>query len=249
MDKMMELPEAMPVLSDTAFGRTVRALRKICLEAAEGAFLGSEPELQQRLSVSRPTLRQAAKVLENDHLLSVRRGLNGGFFAMRPDTNHAVKSPALYLRLHDATLDQMNRASMLLMPEAAASAAECADSALIEEMQQFRDGIETRSETHEDYRSLLRAEFRMVRLILQMSGDPVLTLFMEISYSFGQLEREFTFYRRSEERRQRWRDLQKIFCDAILSGDPEIARLMSQRRGKLIADWIQEDRFAAESLL
>lgn len=229
----------------SAFGRTVRALRQICLEAEEGAFLGSELDLQQRLGISRPTLRQAAKVLESDRLLVVRRGLNGGFFATRPDTSHAIEGPALYLHLQNATLEQMNRVSMLLVPEVGAAAARCCDPALRDELRGFREAIDRR-ESEEDHRGIVRTEIDFIRLILRMAADPVLTLFVEISYSFGLLERDFAFYRGSDERRQLWLHLQRTYCDAILSGDGEVAHLIGRRRGKTIALWIEEDRMAAK---
>lgn len=49
--------------------------------AADGAAPRSEDELLERYGVSRPTLRQAARILEHEQLIDVRRGVNGGFLA------------------------------------------------------------------------------------------------------------------------------------------------------------------------
>lgn len=237
-----------PAKRDSAFGRTVRTLRQICLDAEEGAFLGSEPDIQQRLGISRPTLRQAAKVLESDQLLAVRRGLNGGFFATRPDASHAIKGPALYLHLQNATLDQMNRATMLIFPEAGAAAATCTDPELRAELCQFRRDMEHDHYLVDDPRSIIHAELVFVRLILRMAADPVLSLFMEISYSFGLLGQTHAFYRTSPERGRLWLELQRTYCDAILSGDAEVSRLIGNRRGRTISMWINEDLAAAGTL-
>ena len=52
--------------SRTAVQRTADALREEILQAGDGARLGSEDDLLTRLSVSRPTLRQTARLLEQE---------------------------------------------------------------------------------------------------------------------------------------------------------------------------------------
>lgn len=225
----------------TMVQRTVRRLIELSLAAPEGGYLGSESELIQALQVSRPTLRQAAKVAENDRLLSVRRGVSGGFYAARPDARSVIKGPALWLHLQSATLSQMNRASTLIFPETAAEAARCKDEALIEELRVFRKQIDERELASETQRETVLAEVYLSRLLARMTGDPVLLLFTDISYSFGLLERDFQFYRASVERREVWLQTQRGYCDAVLAGDADVARLMAQRRGKLIQAWIDED--------
>jgi DNA-binding FadR family transcriptional regulator len=225
--------------------QTVQRLIALSLAAEDGAYLGSEGELIERLSISRPTLRQAAKVVENDQLISVRRGVNGGFYAARPDARHVIKMPAMWLRLQSATLQQMNRASMLIFPETAAEASGCQDETLVAALRVFHDAVDERMRRGEGQRDTVRAEVYLSELIARMSGNPVLILFNDISYTFGLLGREFSFYRASIDRRQTWLSMQKAYCGAILSGDAEAARLLSQRRGHLIDTWITEDGAAA----
>ena len=66
-------------------------LRSIVHSAEEGALLGSEEALVTKLGVSRATVRQAARLVEREGLLRVRRGINGGYFAARPDA-HSIKA-------------------------------------------------------------------------------------------------------------------------------------------------------------
>ncbi len=245
MTNDLDLNEAVG-LGGSVVSRTVRQLTQFSLQAQDGDYLGSEAELLERMSISRPTLRQAAKVVESDCLLSVRRGVNGGFYATRPSARHVVQSPALWLRLQSATLDQMNRASMLIYPTAGAEAAKCTDPRLIAELTAFRAAIDEREARGESQRETLDAEIAFSQLIANMSGDPVLTLFIGISYTFGLLEREYRFYRRSPQRRQRWLSLQRSYCDAILSGDSDIAMLIGKRRGQQVESWIAEDKAATQ---
>lgn len=72
-------------------------LRSIALGAEEGTLIGSEDELLQRLKVSRVTVRQAARLLEREGVLRVRRGINGGYFAARPSVQMVETIVSAYL--------------------------------------------------------------------------------------------------------------------------------------------------------
>jgi len=50
----------------SAAHRAAHALREDILAREDGELLGSEDELMERLGVSRPTLRQAARLLEHE---------------------------------------------------------------------------------------------------------------------------------------------------------------------------------------
>ena len=62
----------------TAVDATVEVLRDEILELGDGDWLGSEDGVLERLRISRPTLRQAARVLEAEELLVVKRASTGG---------------------------------------------------------------------------------------------------------------------------------------------------------------------------
>jgi DNA-binding FadR family transcriptional regulator len=62
-------------------------LRALALSKHAGAYVGSEEELIRQLDVSRVTLRQAARLLEREGVLQVRRGASGGYFSARPDAH------------------------------------------------------------------------------------------------------------------------------------------------------------------
>lgn len=232
------------VLNDTGrsvVGRTIRKLVELSLTAKEGDYLGSEADLMAMFEVSRPTLRQAAKVVASDQLVSIRRGMNGGFYASRPDARHVVQAPALWLRLKRATMEEMNAASTLILAEAAGAAVKCEDPALVAQLGEFRDRIQSRMQGAESEQEAIQQEIKLADLVKRMSGNPVFMLFGDIAYAFGLLDRDFSFHKGSEERRQAWLQLQLLFCNAILTRDGEVARLLGQRRGRLMADWLQQD--------
>ncbi|NGP08661.1 GntR family transcriptional regulator [Rhodococcus sp. 14C212] len=90
-------------------------------------FLGSEDELLERLGVSRPTLRQAARILESEQLLTVRRGWNGGFYTRRPDASVVARISGLYLRSQKTTFGDVWRTLSIVGAEAARLAAASPD--------------------------------------------------------------------------------------------------------------------------
>jgi DNA-binding FadR family transcriptional regulator len=85
----------------------------------ESAFLGSEDELLARLGVSRPTLRQATRILEHENILEVRRCAGGGLFTRMPTAKALSDVASVYLRSRGTTLTDLNRAAALVVPEIA----------------------------------------------------------------------------------------------------------------------------------
>jgi len=222
-----------PSPGESLVTRTARALCDLSLEHEEGAFLGAEEDLLARLAVSRPTLRQAAKIAESERMIAIRRGIKGGIYAARPDATDAIRTLARYLRLKGATLADIVSMSRLVSEEAAALAAGCANRRLRARLSTFADAIDS----NDDRRALIKAEGELARLVAEMSGNPAIELTMAISYSFGMQEQEMRLYGDPGERAQA-RNLQHGLCRAILDCDADVARLMMQRRSQAMAQWL-----------
>jgi GntR family transcriptional regulator, transcriptional repressor for pyruvate dehydrogenase complex len=223
------------IAAETRVARVARELGALSLAGDDGAFLGAEDELLARLGVSRPTLRQAAKIAENDRLISVRRGTKGGFYAARPDANDAIRALARYLRLKGATLGDILVVSRLVAEEAVERACACADDALRLELAAFARRIEQ----NDTQAAMIGSESKLVHLISAMSSNPAIELVMAIGFSFGMEEQGVTLYRESGHRAQA-RKLQLGLCRAVLDGDAEIARVMMRRRSTMLAQWVAE---------
>src|ERR1700737_3860241 len=74
--------------------------RQIVLgQLKEGDQLPSESVLMEQFGVSRPTLREAFRILEAEGAITVRRGVRGGARVQVPDTNGAA--PHIGLPLQD----------------------------------------------------------------------------------------------------------------------------------------------------
>ena len=219
--------------SETLVQRTAQELRRLSLAMADGAFIGSEVDLRDRLGVSRPTLRQAAKIAENDRLISIKRGLRGGFYASRPEAADAVQTLARYLRINGASMADILVVSRLIAEEAAGRAAQCRDVELKRELARFVRKIGEADSPA----ALIAAETRLARLVADMSGNAAIKLVMAIGYSYGLDEQDTGLYH-DVEQRVLIRKLQRALCRAILDEDVELARLMMRRRSDTISKWL-----------
>ena len=121
---------------------TADVLREVILSREPGVLLGSEDDLLEHLGVSRPTLRQAARILEQEGLLRVRRGVNGGFFAHRPDASAIAHATAIFLRSEKATVEDVFEARLLIEVECAALAAKAPKQRRKKAMERDLDGQE-----------------------------------------------------------------------------------------------------------
>src|SRR5512134_1776416 len=87
-------------------------------ELAEGDSLGREPDLIERFGVSRPSLREALRILETEGLITVVRGVGGGVVVHEPDERMTARTAALVLQARNVALADVFEARSLLEPAA-----------------------------------------------------------------------------------------------------------------------------------
>jgi DNA-binding FadR family transcriptional regulator len=88
-------------------------------ELAEGDLLGHEPDLVERFAVSRPSLREALRILETEGLITVVRGVHGGVVVHEPDERMTARTAAVVLQARNVSLADVFEARSLLEPVAA----------------------------------------------------------------------------------------------------------------------------------
>ncbi|MGY3555423.1 FadR/GntR family transcriptional regulator [Williamsia sp. R60] len=84
-----------------------------------GETLPSEVELMEQFSVSRPTLREAFRILETESLIGVRRGARGGARILEPDPMVAARHVGLLLQLQGTTIQDVYEARVVTEPPCA----------------------------------------------------------------------------------------------------------------------------------
>ena len=131
----MTRDSAAPSPREPAAGRrnvvpsAVEALRERIFATPDGELIGSLPELAKALGVGIVTIQQAARILEHEGLLEVRRGPGGGYYGRRPDAATLERSLAASMRRLPASWEEALDMTSLLFNELAAAAADCHDPA------------------------------------------------------------------------------------------------------------------------
>ena len=85
-------------------------------EIVPGDTLPSETELMKQMGVSRPTLREAMRVLESEGLLQLGRGARSGAAILAPSIDQAARYGAMYLATEGTTIGDIHQVRTLLEP-------------------------------------------------------------------------------------------------------------------------------------
>lgn len=139
--------------------RVADQLRRMFIqgEVAEGALLPPEAELMQRFGVSRPTLREAFRVLESESLIEVQRGVRGGARFTRPKRATLARYAGLILEYEDVTLKDVYDARAAIETPMVVALATSRNKGAIAELEAIlerevgsegADGVDLRTEFH-----------------------------------------------------------------------------------------------------
>jgi DNA-binding FadR family transcriptional regulator len=89
-----------------------------------GDYLLAERLLLERFEVSRPTLREALRVLESEGLVEIRRGVRGGAVVKEPAIDDLARHFGVFLQLRDVTYEDTFIVRTIVEPAAARMSAE-----------------------------------------------------------------------------------------------------------------------------
>ncbi|KDA01751.1 FadR/GntR family transcriptional regulator [Hyphomonas oceanitis] len=103
-------PKTSEVVADKIRGQIVRG------ELTEGDTLPPEGQLMETLGVSRPTLREAYRILEAENLISVTRGSRSGAQVHRPRAEVASRYAGYVLQSQGTTIADLYASQMALEP-------------------------------------------------------------------------------------------------------------------------------------
>jgi DNA-binding FadR family transcriptional regulator len=119
-------------------------------ELGTGNTLPSEAALMEEFDVSRPTLREAFRVLESEGLISVRRGARGGARVQVPSGEVAARYAGFVLQHSGATLADVLEARVIVEAPAAWMLASRKDrAALARKLEEQLDTVADPEHFHE----------------------------------------------------------------------------------------------------
>jgi DNA-binding FadR family transcriptional regulator len=150
--------------------------RQIVLgELKKGDALPNETELMRTFEVSRPTLREALRILEAESLISVKRGARGGARVATPDASVTAHHAALVLRLQGTTVEDVFVARLIIEPAAVRLLAARAkvDGEVIAPLRELQQKSEQATHDREAYASLAA---RFHEQVIELAGNRTLTL-------------------------------------------------------------------------
>ena len=147
-------------------------------DLSEGEWLGREPDLIDRFGVSRPSLREALRILEAEGLISVKRGVLGGVIVHRPDERITARTAALVLQARNVPLADVYHARGMIEPVAArlVAASRSRRSAAAE----LRRLIAEQLEVIDDPEAFGRANSRFHARLVELAGNQTLSLVAEM---------------------------------------------------------------------
>jgi GntR family transcriptional regulator, transcriptional repressor for pyruvate dehydrogenase complex len=143
----------------------------------EGDSLPSEAVLMERFGVSRPTLREAYRVLESEALITVRRGAHGGARVHVPDSDVVARYAALVLGYRTVTLRDVYAARVVLEPGCAAMAAQRRPAANTD---QLLAAVADAEGCADDPIRCIERETSFHKLLVSASGNQTMLLLYEM---------------------------------------------------------------------
>lgn len=134
----------------------------------EGDILPAEGKLMEEFGISRPTLREAYRILEVEHLVSISRGAKGGAVIHAPDPQLISSYALMVLQTEGTTVAEVYLARMAFEPSAVRLIIEQGRKDAPEIL---RAAIEHEREVMTDPMEFSRAIARFHRLIIELSGN------------------------------------------------------------------------------
>ena len=164
-----------PIRSPKTAELVAGTLRRMVVDGQlkEGDFLPNEAELMAHFSVSRPTLREAVRVLESERLVEVRRGSRTGARVRVPGAEIVARPAGLLLELSGATIADVLVARSGIEPLAVRLLAESATTEQLDELEEMLVG-DVPAGWESGRMAEATGEFH--RRMVEMSGNATLTI-------------------------------------------------------------------------
>jgi GntR family transcriptional regulator, transcriptional repressor for pyruvate dehydrogenase complex len=167
--RQMRLPKMAELIAGNLRRQIVRG------DLAEGDALPSESELMAQFDVSRPTLREAFRVLESESLIAVRRGAHGGARVQLPDPEVAARYAAIILEYRGTTLDDVYEARTVIEPPCVGL---LADTRSDDAMAQLRQALIDHDAVADDPMLSIKTHTAFHSLLVDLTGNQTLRLLM-----------------------------------------------------------------------
>jgi DNA-binding FadR family transcriptional regulator len=196
-----------------------------------GQLLGSEPELIDRLAISRAVFREAVRILEHDNIATMRRGPGGGLIITAPDASAAARATALTLEYMGASVQDLFVARSALELKCVELAADRVDEEGIEVLRAVC-AAEAQSQAHGG--SIGGHDVH--HTIAQLSGNPAFVVFLDVLTKLT--TQAISVGDRSTSIATDVRRAHDLISEAIIAKDSSLARHRMQSHLEAMAAWL-----------
>lgn len=214
----------------------VAKLRDMIVQQAPETQIGSLPDVAKILGVGIVTVQQAARVLEHEGFLKVRRGPGGGYYGTRPDAEGLSQAISGFLAMHHSAHPEAIDIITLLDCELMAAAALAKDEVLRKKLAELVQSVDERNTAHQ------RGAFdqAMLDILYLMVDRPLMELLSRVAvHHYAEYPRGPVYS--GDEGKKRWKRERRAIISAILDGDSERARFEAQRRRREIMRRLHAD--------
>jgi DNA-binding FadR family transcriptional regulator len=157
-------------------------------ELREGDALPPENALMEQFGISRPTLREAFRILESEHIIVIKRGARGGAHVLVPDAGAAGRYAGALLQYRGTTLADLYEARAnlesasvdMLARKRSADDLRRLDTAIAESEAALPDAV-AYAEKH---------ELQFHRLLIELAGNQTMTVLLEMLLSIIELHNQ-----------------------------------------------------------
>ena len=203
---------------------TAAKLRALILARDPNAQIGSLTELAELLGVGIVTVQQAARILEHEGFLLVRRGPGGGYYGARPDEAALERSVAAYLQAHGSGHREAAEVMTLLGAEIVVLASGCRDAELREALTALNARIDLCDTA--DRRAVFENDLH--QLLCKMVVRPLFDLLTQVAWRLYDPSSVPALYPGAEGVAA-WKVGKRRMIRAILEQDEELARFEAMR--------------------
>ena len=221
--------------------KAIQSIRSMIVDGvlAPGDRLPPEQELAERIGVSRGSLREAVRALSQINVLDVRRG--DGTYVTSLAPSELLAGMVFAMELFQAKgLDEVVEVRRLLLPPAAALAAERVTESQLAAMHDVIDQLEAATDNDE----IARLHDQFASLVYDASGNETLALILRALQMRGENVRR-AWLSAEPDRRHIALTHQRMLLDALERGDGDMAKSVSVIQVERRRRWIQRLRTGA----
>lgn len=204
-------------------------LRAMIYAREPGERIGSLRTIAEELGVGIVTVQQAARVLEHEGLLEVRRGPTGGYYGARPDAASLERALAAFIRTDPVGWEEVLDITSLLFDELVAAAAQCTDEA----RQQELGALLPRIEQADGFEAITTLEQDFQNALFAMVERPLFELLTRVALRFADDWSENPGHKTAIDTAH-WIEGRRRIVTAILNNDPDLARFEAHRNNRML---------------